>query len=302
MRNIFYVCFTVLGLVIFQLGVYGQETAGQLTKSPTSQSEELSPDYKTIKATAWNDSTLATGVVWKHYHFSNLFASNQFVNVLDVNLSVAEIAIDIPHVTEGFIKTSQAALDNGATAAINGSYFNTTAGGSTVFFRKNGIIVKNTEEGFTHYRENGAFAITRENSPAIIKRPSSGWESADSETILSSGPLLIYGNEIIEQEQTAFNLNRHPRTAIGITANNHIIAVVVDGRNAQSQGMNIEELSILMKALGCVEALNMDGGGSSTMWINNKGVVNHPSDNKLFDNEGERGVATIITFKGNYHK
>ena len=51
-----------------------------------------------------------------------------------------------------------------------------------------------------------------------------------------------------------------------------------------------------MQALGAVDAMNFDGGGSSTAWINTHGIVNYPSDNKKFDHEGERGVATVITF------
>jgi exopolysaccharide biosynthesis protein len=52
-----------------------------------------------------------------------------------------------------------------------------------------------------------------------------------------------------------------------------------------------------MKWLSCVDALNLDGGGSSTMVIRgqpNNGVVNYPSDNKKFDHEGEREVANAL--------
>jgi exopolysaccharide biosynthesis protein len=54
-----------------------------------------------------------------------------------------------------------------------------------------------------------------------------------------------------------------------------------------------------MLALGCRSAVNMDGGGSSTAWVNGNGVVNHPTDNGLFDHQGERGVATVFTIKSN---
>lgn len=200
MKNLFYVYFAAIALTIVQLASCGQRSIGQLPKNSTSEYKELSPDYKTITDVKWSDSTLATGVVWKHYHFNNLFASNQFVNVLDIDLSRAKITIDIPHVIEGFIKTSQAALDNGAMAAINGSFFNTKTGGSTVFFKRNGAIIKNTEDGFTHYRENGAFAVSQKNYPSIIKAPLVGWQNADFNTILSSGPLLIFEKKILEQE------------------------------------------------------------------------------------------------------
>src|SRR5690606_10323465 len=79
-----------------------------------------------------------------------------------------------------------------------------------------------------------------------------------------------------------------------------LMVVVVDGRSSQSQGLTIPQLSSLMEALGCTSALNYDGGGSSTAWVKNEGIVNFPSDNGKFDHEGERGVATVFTVKS-YH-
>lgn len=83
---------------------------------------------------------------------------------------------------------------------------------------------------------------------------------------------------------------------MGVTEANHLIAVVVDGRFTEAHGMTTEEVARLMHALCCVEAMNLDGGGSSTAWVRNRGVVNYPSDNNKFDHAGERGVATVITF------
>ena len=61
--------------------------------------------------------------------------------------------------------------------------------------------------------------------------------------------------------------------------------------------MNIPELTTLMKNLKCTDALNLDGGGSTTMYIKGKnanGVVNYPTDNKKFDHEGQRSVSNAI--------
>ena len=88
---------------------------------------------------------------------------------------------------------------------------------------------------------------------------------------------------------------RHPRAFIGITPDNQIMMVVVDGRfKKHSVGMSIDELSYLAKQLGMRDALNLDGGGSSTLWNNKTGIVNHPYDNKKFDHEGEREVSNAI--------
>ncbi|MFN3382800.1 MAG: phosphodiester glycosidase family protein, partial [Runella zeae] len=62
----------------------------------------------------------------------------------------------------------------------------------------------------------------------------------------------------------------------------------------QSFGVNLPELTFLARQLGCRDALNLDGGGSTTMWIADQGVVNYPSDNKKFDHEGERAVSNVL--------
>jgi hypothetical protein len=95
----------------------------------------------------------------------------------------------------------------------------------------------------------------------------------------------------------AFCNTRHPRTAVGKRADGTALLVVVDGRNAESAGMSIPELQKTMRWLGCADAINLDGGGSSTMYVKDEpcnGVVNYPSDNKRWDHEGEREVANAI--------
>lgn len=61
-------------------------------------------------------------------------------------------------------------------------------------------------------------------------------------------------------------LQTHPRTAIGVTADQKLIIAVVDGRQPKfSEGMHLDELAELMILAGCVEAINLDGGGSTTL-------------------------------------
>jgi exopolysaccharide biosynthesis protein len=64
--------------------------------------------------------------------------------------------------------------------------------------------------------------------------------------------------------------------------------------------MTLVRLTDLMISLKCTDAVNLDGGGSTTMWIRGKpfgGVVNMPSDNKKFDHEGEKNVADILVIR-----
>lgn len=82
---------------------------------------------------------------------------------------------------------------------------------------------------------------------------------------------------------------RHPRSAIGYNEDaTKFYMVVVDGRQESSAGMTLTELGNFMKGFGVYNALNLDGGGSSTLWVKNK-VVNSPSDKT-----GERAVSSIL--------
>ena len=70
---------------------------------------------------------------------------------------------------------------------------------------------------------------------------------------------------------------------------------VIDGRfKGQGDGATIAETAYIARQLGLTEALNLDGGGSSTLWCEEAGVVNRPSDNRRFDHEGERRVTNCI--------
>lgn len=92
-------------------------------------------------------------------------------------------------------------------------------------------------------------------------------------------------SEVDTEGQPGFATGRHPRTAIGIADNGRrLLLVVVDGRRAgYSSGMTLRELAMLMQSLGARDALNLDGGGSTTMVVENPTtrkleIVNRPSD------------------------
>ncbi|MFZ4724324.1 MAG: phosphodiester glycosidase family protein [Paludibacter sp.] len=82
---------------------------------------------------------------------------------------------------------------------------------------------------------------------------------------------------------------RPPRTLIGSTADNKVVLFVCDGRQAHSDGATLLELVQIMKAIGCTNVLNLDGGGSSAI-IASGTLLNKPSDGT------ERAVATVVSF------
>jgi exopolysaccharide biosynthesis protein len=118
------------------------------------------------------------------------------------------------------------------------------------------------------------------------------WQRANN--ILGAGPQLIKDGKIAitnvqEKITPAFVNDGHPRTAIAKLASGKILLITIDGRlPGESIGMSLTTLADLLLELGAVEAINLDGGGSTTMVIHNK-IVNRPSDQT-----GERPVSDAI--------
>jgi exopolysaccharide biosynthesis protein len=112
--------------------------------------------------------------------------------------------------------------------------------------------------------------------------------------IISGTPQLIRGGRIeitgeLEGAGINFVKDRHPRTAIAKLKDGRILLVVVDGRQqGYSTGMSLNSLAELLLELGAVEAMNLDGGGSSAMVVQGK-LVNKPSDAA-----GERAVSDAL--------
>jgi exopolysaccharide biosynthesis protein len=134
----------------------------------------------------------------------------------------------------------------------------------------------------------GSFIENPENS-------SSGAKMAftNVEDIVGGVPQLIKNGKIDitwEQEKTtrSFVETRHPRTAVAKLKDGKFLMITVDGRSESSGGISLYDLAALLLELGATDAMNLDGGGSTTMYLDGK-VVNHPSDK-----EGERKVSDAI--------
>jgi hypothetical protein len=122
------------------------------------------------------------------------------------------------------------------------------------------------------------------------------WEGV-TET-LGGNPTLVEDGRIVSQNVrgTGPFFHRHPRTGVGYDSRTHrLFLVVVDGRQPRySVGMTPRRFARFFRAyLGADYALNLDGGGSSTMWVRGRGVINRPSDGR------QRGVSSaLLVFPG----
>jgi exopolysaccharide biosynthesis protein len=121
---------------------------------------------------------------------------------------------------------------------------------------------------------------------------------AEAEDILGAGPRLVTAGridvtDVRERMIPTFATDLHPRTAIGALADGRALLLVADGRRPPERvGMALDDLARLLIELGAVEAINLDGGGSTTMVVKGQ-VMNFPSDPT-----GERPVSDAIVVRG----
>ena len=118
--------------------------------------------------------------------------------------------------------------------------------------------------------------------------PAVSWEPYYA---ISCGPMVLYDglvcadNSMVDDTHYYTNFecwdesgvySAHPdRSAVGVTADGKIVLFICDGRIDASQGAYIKELGPIMKSIGCVHAMNLDGGGSTGMWLNGAGMINY---------------------------
>ena len=180
--------------------------------------------------------------------------------------------------------TSVLAEAEGAVAAVNAGYFNVKTLVPSTFVRVGGRTVAATEAR-EEFRVNGVVTIKGRRVriepyvPADDARLARRYRDA-----LAAGPLLLCRGEALSYADREGGFwGRHPRSVVGVTRRGEAVMIVVDGRfPGQAAGMTIGELIYLVRQLGLYSALNLDGGGSSTLWCEEAGVVNRPSDNRRF--------------------
>lgn len=228
-----------------------------------------------------------------------LFDSPQNISIVTIAKKDSNLYnFDLAHHSDTLRPTSQFANNENALAAINGGFFNMDKGGSATYLEENdSIYQRNIPHGekwaIADWAKTGAIIIKKNGQLKIeaSKAPSFYAKSELEESVLITGPFLIEKGEKIELIGAKFVKDRHPRTCICETTDSHLL-LTIDGRQPKAKGMSLLEVQDFLLTQKCITAINLDGGGSTTMWIKGKGVINSPSD--FF---GERKVANAILIK-----
>lgn len=275
----------------------------------------------------WTAKQIEEGIIY--YAFNGTDAiTEKHQEVFAVDIDLNNPAYEIKYVYESPRLTTSAAFkkQTKAIAAINANYEP-----GSIYFRQGGTdryLLPNAtigDTGIPNWKSEAAFAITADGKPKFLWAGSQkkgevtvaqqrnyyqSLSATEYPSFMSSAPMLIDNFAKVGETFADYNKSLpgslsgedpdkhqrtlHPRTAVALTENNHLIFFVVDGR-IKSKGMSARQLTrFLAKWFNPQYALNLDGGGSTTMCVKGEGdatthVVNYPcSENTNYDHTGER--------------
>lgn len=241
-------------------------------------------------------SSVAPGIEYQHISAGTL-AGPLLIDALQVDLNNPNLEIKPVLALHGqdFTKktVSTLAAETGALGAINATYF--AADG-----RPLGLIMVEGKIVSPPLSQRTALGITKEhkilmdNVDVQMDALTPQWEGV--EHIVSGGPRLVKEGQVFitaeaEKFRSDITQGRAPRSALGVTKEQKLLLVAVTGRQpSRSIGLTLPELAQWMIKLGAVEAMNLDGGGSTALVVGGK-LVNSPSDGQ------ERKVGSALVVK-----
>ena len=274
----------------------------------------------------WTSKTIDEGVIY--YTYTSTGSDKQQAFAIDLDLSKTQYEVKLVHTSPRKYVSEAFLLEPGTIAAMNANYEP-----ASIYMRINGTLVSNlpnteiSTTGVPNWKSEAAFSSDRKHGVKIfyagsqkkgemtVAQQRSYYNSIPANKapdLISSAPMLIDDFNPIGVDFCDYSLSstqvsklnsehpdrhqrdRHPRTAVALTENNHFIMFIVDGRNSHSAGMSARELTnFLVSNFNPQYALNMDGGGSTCMCVVGEGdpdthVVNYPCDNGKYDHAGER--------------
>ena len=271
----------------------------------------------------WTEKTVAPGIRYLTFAgIEDVSGSAQEIFVIDWDMSNPAYALRYTwtgdqtitsnvHRRENAVVTLNAAYEPISTVVKVGGYYHSCMPRDTVMETP----VPNWKSEAAIYTDNSGrkIKIAFDGKGKSIAEQRAFYASSPWENIFTSAPMLIDNYEpvgaffmdstLTADQLKAYNYEdpirhqgvRHPRTAVAITPDGHFIMVAVDGRRkGVSEGMSARELTrFLERNFHPQYALNMDGGGSTTMCVRGEGdpethVVNYPTGNKKHDHAGER--------------
>ncbi|MEW6236885.1 MAG: phosphodiester glycosidase family protein [Candidatus Omnitrophota bacterium] len=241
------------------------------------------------------------GIFYRRYLYQTVINKPVRAHVLSVTGVGSQYVFGVLGSYGALFAPSDFARQSEALAAVNGGFFSVRPN------RARGLVAAHGRILYPPHQENYRSTVGFNSSKILFdwigpedidkyrfQTQKPGWN--DCHAALAAGPILIKDGTTCLYLAESFNLNeRNPRTAIAQMADGMALMVVVDGRQPDwSAGVTLGELTDMLADIGASDAMNLDGGGSSVMVVNNK-LMNRPSDFALPGSPGkERAVANVV--------
>lgn len=293
-------------LIIFAMLMFGVEAEAASRKDKTPENGKQGWSVKKLDGDK---------LVWYSFR-GEKFGAQQFVNVLSLDMNCKDYELDFVVLDRGD-SLSSVAIKQDAVVAINGTYE-----WDASFVKADGKVFSEItlpSDHLRYWKHEGAVAYDGKRVE-IGYGDKSSYLKNKMPDIFSSSPMLIDNykpvgatfigdisnidiRKLPSEDYRRHQGVRHPRTVVALTRSNRVLLITIDGRSKNSAGMSAKEVTeFLCEYFNPRYALNMDGGGSTTMYIKGSGesltdVINYPTDNKRYDHYGQRRVSTHILVK-----
>jgi hypothetical protein len=228
-------------------------------------------------------------------HIARTTATPNRIHIVEVDLTNPKVRMRATRPGERGQVVSGWAQAAGCQIATNADFFSYETYSTSGLAVGHGVV---WDDSAADTKDHGVLAFGVDNH-ALLARPGlvtpvEDWMS----DVVSGHPVLVRDGVRVDYDPcTDAFCARNPRTAVGLSQDGATLwMVTVDGRSSSSVGATLNELGGLMKSLGAHTAINLDGGGSTTMYVKGKGVVNSPSDGAQRVVANHLGVCIVPPF------
>lgn len=276
-------------------------------------SSKTEPDLPPVPV-QWTVKNVRPGLDWLSYRgLETVSGANQVINVLDLDLAQDDLQVEFEYYPAKTTMSSAIRQTEGAVAGTNASF-----GTPHTFIRTNGttwcdITEADPNDNGNWYKHEAAIWFDGDRTFGVINCEGdpfgaiTTYQATTYPNLFSSEPLLIQDHgDVTWVGKSGFTKKiRHPRTAVALTDDGHLLIITLDGRwYGMAIGMTLVELRDFLRLnFDPVWAINMDGGGSTTMYIQDQGkdgIVNYPcngvSSNTYVEYEGSFTERSLPTF------
>lgn len=239
--------------------------------------------YSCLFAANYPDVTFGTEEeIWPGLTFNTAAEPNEPWEFCILEVDMTNPGVELHPVTAGTrVATSEQAKGVDAVAAVNAGFFGMTSGISMSYIEIDGNIVWSNSGTYStmgitgNHHEKCVITQVKSNNEPAVSTPE--WENVIN-GLAGLSNLVTNGGVNVTLEGGGWENDRHPRTGAGYDEDaNKLYFVTVDGRSTDSVGMTLAEFARFFIDLGCDAAMNYDGGGSTTCWVDGE-VKNNPSD------------------------